>query len=74
MKVRIKEYINRSRETIRYKVQYLWLGFIWRTFDDHTYLVMAIRTAKELEAKALPKNMTITEAERQVEQEKKEQE
>lgn len=74
MKVRIKEYINCSYEMIWYKVQYLWLGFIWRTFDDFTYLDMAISSAKELEAKALPKNMTITEAERQFEQEKKEQE
>lgn len=74
MKVRIKEYINCSYEMIWYKVQYLWLGFIWRTFGDYCDLGMAIRKAKELEAKALPRNMTITEAERQFEQEKKEQE
>lgn len=74
MKVRIKEYINRSRETIRYKVQYLWLGFIWRTFDDHTYLVMAIRKAKDLEGRNLPRYLTIEEAEKEVMQAKKEQE
>lgn len=74
MKVRIKEYIDRRYESIWYKVKYLWLGFIWRTFDDYASLSMAIRKAKDLEGRNLPRYLTIEEAEKEVMQAKKEQE
>lgn len=72
MKVRIKEFLY--NHSIRYMVQYLWLGFIWRNYDDYYGKDSALKAAKELEGKTLPRYMTIEEAEKEVEQEKKEQE
>lgn len=71
MKVRIKEYIYDT--SIRYMVQYLWLGFIWRNYDHYYNKKDALKGAKDLAGRKLPRCMTIEEAEKEVEQEKKEQ-
>lgn len=70
MKVRIKEYIYDTY--IKYMVQYLWFGFIWRNYNHYYNKEDALKVAKDLAERKLPRCMTIEEAEKEVEQEKKE--
>ncbi|MBD5585807.1 MAG: hypothetical protein HDQ88_12055 [Clostridia bacterium] len=69
MKVRIKEFIKGNE--IRYIVQYKRFGFIWRPYKDWWNKKDALETAKELEARELPRYWTPEELERVIEQEKK---